>query len=200
MDIFFTILRFALSGLGILISVIYTLSQCWKKIPTPKINFALLDGVVYVVVSLICGLGFNSSWGLLAFLPLVAIKYLCHWLIQKKRVRGSGRWVEVEWKLYANLEQQAFKNNPAMYKEISRIPKQTHILIPRFAYLVGLKVLEKQLTKNKATVPQQFSKNPMFLKMQTDIDVFIKKSKNLPVGSSQELSFQTFATLKVARL
>lgn len=161
MDIwtFLTItMRVLLVAFAVLLAAIYIAFQLFQRIPRSNLQFAIWEYVVLALVAFFVGLGTNSYWGLLAFVPLVLWRILASQLFQPQRVKGSGSWLEVEWQKLmprglhgahrAALEQSM--------NELRRIPNNAHFMIPRFAGLWVIRYMVKRTERDmKKGLPPQ---------------------------------------------
>jgi hypothetical protein len=142
------ILRGIALSSAILITVIYIAAQLFQRIPTAALGLKLYDYIVLGLVALLASLGLNSYWGFLAFIPLLLWKLLAKTLFDRKRIRGKGRWLEVRWckfppKGFSNVSREAIEQ---LNRELARLPKDTHFVIPR---PVGLWVVRYLLKRSK---------------------------------------------------
>jgi hypothetical protein len=198
METFVLILRAFFMTLGTVLALVYVLSALWQRVPQLKFQLKAYDWVMYIVMAGVFGIGLNQYWGLLAFLPLLLWKLFTHFQFQKNKVRGSGRWMEVQW---SRQTPKGFDIPKNMQSEIQRLPGSAHILLPRFAFLFaltqGMKVLKKNASKSLQTLPQNMRGR------ETDAFDLLNKTENnmrrLENGKMESLSLP-FGILKVTRL
>jgi len=139
-SIFFKVLFIII---GALVAFAYTLFQFWQKVPSLPFSLGTKDIAFIVTLGLLCGLGFNSYWGLLAPFPFILWKYAALKRFQKKYLTGAGHWMEVEWK---KMTPRGFNTAQvsALSSAMGQFPQTTHFLIPRPAALFVLNLLMKK--------------------------------------------------------
>lgn len=150
MDLFYLVVRILLLTLGSLLGVIYLLMQFWQKVPATKLKFKPYDYVTFALVAFLFGIGANNYWGLAAFVPLVLWKLVAGQFIQKSRLTGSGRWMEVQW---MKLLPKGFNIPREMASELQKIPGDTHFIVPRFVSLWAVRYFVKAMRKNSGRMP-----------------------------------------------
>ena len=195
MELFLTILRTLMLTVAALMAIVYVLLQAWQ--PVPGRGFALKgrDLFFYFVVAFLAGFGTNNEWGLLAFAPLLLARYLSATFVQKNKIRGSGRWMEVEWRKFTpkgyNIPQE-------MMRELGRIPADIHFLFPRFASMWAVKFAVRSLRKNASKVPQTYNAS----RQNEAFEMIERTARNiakLDTGRTEQLSLP-FGVLKITRL
>lgn len=146
------ILRITLLVFGTLAALFYLLFQMYRKMPAEPFSLSTADMVVYLIVAFIFGFGINSYYGLAAFLPLLLFKYVCLKCIQPNHLRGSGRWMQVEWKKFTP---KGFERNvpKAVLAEMNKMPQSTHFIIPRFYMNIFLSIISKRMKKEASKLP-----------------------------------------------
>jgi hypothetical protein len=98
MDTVIVIIRILLIALASLTTVGYILFQFFQRLPSTPFRLATGDYIIYFALSLAYGFAANSYYGLFAFLPLLALKFICKKTILPQKRTGSGHWVEVDWR------------------------------------------------------------------------------------------------------
>jgi hypothetical protein len=197
MEIFLIAVRSLLMVFGTLLAVLYVLGNMWQKVPSERLKLKTLDVALFAVVACLFGFGLNSYWGLLAFLPMIGAKVLLHRHIEKKRLRGKGRWVEVHWQ---KMTPRGFQFPREMVAQIQKIPGDQHFILPRFAGLWAINYFIKSFRKNagkmavqmRASGGQEGEALAQFEKMAANI-------KRLESGRTENLNFP-FGVLKITRL
>ncbi|MBX9703069.1 MAG: hypothetical protein K2X39_02840 [Silvanigrellaceae bacterium] len=198
MDTLIVILRILLLTIGVLSILVYILLQLYQKLPKNPLKLMPGDYIVYTIVLLCFGIGTNSYWGLAAFVPLLLLKIVCRTLITPKFLRGSGKWIEVDWKKFtpkgfgAQIPQQVLQ-------EMRRMPKDNHFIVPRLYMVLLIKVIsyrsKKEVMKNKALFSGAMQKQDMMGEFNKIIGNFL----NLKIGKTEMKHFP-FGALKVTRL
>ena len=194
MDIFYIILRSLMVAVALFMAVTYVIMQLWQKVPSLSFQLKPYDSITYGLVGFLCGVGFNNYWALLAFAPLLLIKFLSSKQLQKNKLRGSGRWMEVQWQ---KLTPKGFNIPKQMATELQRLPGDTHFIVPRIASLWAMKYFMKSMRKNSNKIPanmrgQEAQAFEMIEKMAQNIT-------RLDAGKTEQLSLP-FGVLKVTRL
>ncbi len=195
MEIVALIFKSLLGVLAVLIAVLFLAFQLWQRIPSQGLKFKAQDLVGMGIVATLLSLSTNSYWGLAAAIPMLLAKVLSQLLIQKNKVRGSGRWMEVQW---TKMTPRGFQIPTQLQSELQRLPGDQHILLPRRVSLWAVKYFLKSIRKNasKAPVPmranQQAQAFDMVEKMGTNI-------MRLEKGKTEQVSLP-FGVLKVTRL
>ena len=194
MDIFYMVMRVLLVVIASSIAIIYAVLQLWQRIPSLAMQFKSSDFIIYSVVGFLFGVGTNTYWGLGAFVPLILIKFLSHKLIAKNKVRGSGRWMEVEWRKFTP---RGFQLPKEALDQIQKIPGNTHVLVPRFVSLFAVKYLISMIRKNAGKVPahmrgQEDQAFSMIERMGANV-------RSLGTGKTEKMSLP-FGELKITRL
>ena len=171
----------------------------YKNLSVKKIEFKTFDYIVYAVVALLFGLGTGSYYGLLAFVPLVFIKFFVFIFIDPKKVKGSGLFVSVTWKRFmpkgfgANLPKE-------MMTEFNRLPNDRYFIVPYIYLKIALYFIEYQNKKQakKSNVTNQFSKSQIDM-AQGLFDDLIKNLKKIQKGQTEKKSLP-FGILTVERM
>lgn len=194
MEIFYIVVRSFLIAFGALLASVYIVMQLWQKVPTAGFQLKPYDTVTYGLVGFLFGVGLNSYWGLLAFVPLLLAKLLNAKLLQKNRLRGSGRWMEIQW---MKMTPKGFQLPAQMAQELQRLPGDTHFIVPRFVSLWAVKFFVKSVRKNADKVPanmrgQEAQAFEMLERMAVNIG-------RLDAGKTEQLSLP-FGLLKITRL
>lgn len=195
MEIFLLIVRCTMILVGSLFFLAFLAFQLWQRVPAEGIKFKAQDGVALAATTLIFALGTNSYWGLVVAIPMLVGKFLSQLLIQKNKVRGSGRWIEVQW---TKMTPRGFQIPQQLSQELQRLPSDQHILLPRQIGLWAVKYFLKSVRKNasKSPVPikpgQQAQAFEMVERLGTNI---IKLEK----GKTEQVALP-FGVLKVTRL
>ncbi|MES2615294.1 MAG: hypothetical protein V4591_07765, partial [Bdellovibrionota bacterium] len=150
-----------------------------------------------IVAALIFGFGTNSYYGLAAFLPLLVIKLVCKFALQPNKLKGSGRWVEVDWR---KLTPRGFEKNvpKSVMDEMNKMPKDNHFVIPRLYMLIFIKFISKRMGKEMGKAPAGVSQSQQQMAMgqfTSIIDGVVK----LQPGKTERKDFP-FGVLKVTRL
>lgn len=184
-----------------LISLIYILFQMYQKLPAVAFKISTADYVIFSVVSLIFGFGTNSYYGLGAFVPLLAIKFIFKKMLVPQRLRGSGRWIEVDWR---RLSLRGFEKNipKNVLAEMNKIPKDAHFIIPRlfaniFIRLI-MKRMNKEMGKGMPAGAAAISKNQQQMAMGQFASI-TESILKLEKGKTERKDFP-FGVLKVTRL
>ncbi len=198
MDTLILVMRISFLVIGSLIALVYFLFQLFQKLPQQKLSLSSADYIVFFAVALIFGFGSNTYYGLLAFVPLFLIKILCKIALQPNKLKGSGRWVEVDWK---KLPPKGFGRNvpKAIIDEMNKMPQNNHFVIPRFYMLIFVKLISKRMNKEMGgKLPQGVSASQQQMAMgqfTSIIDNIVK----LESGRTEKKDFP-FGVLKVTRL
>lgn len=197
MDTLILVFRILFIVIGFLVVLIYLLFQLFQKLPKNKFKLGTTDYILLIVSALIFGFGTNSYYGLLAFLPLLIVKFLCQFILQPNRLKGSGRWVEVDWR---KLTPRGFDRNvpKAMIDEMNKMPTDNHFIIPRIYMLIFIKFITKRMGKEMGNTPTGISQSQQqmaFGQFNSLIDSVVK----LPPGKTEKKDFP-FGVLKVTRL
>ncbi len=201
---FLAIVQGVLRGLSITLAlvvfILYIVAQVFQRMPQNKIAFQTYDYLVYGSVLLLTALGFNSYWGATAFIPLLLWKWLARFWFTPGRVRGKGRWLELRWSKFPprGFQQLPRDTIEQMTREISRLPKDTHFLIPRPIALWAIRYLLKKTKKDasKANMPQlKGRERETFGKLEEMADSVVK----LEVTKSKTIHLP-FGVLNISRL
>lgn len=188
------IFKILLVTLGSVLGIVYLLAQMWQKVPSAGLKFRTYDYVMYGLIGFCFGVGLDRPEGLLAFVPLLLTKVFASLLIAKNRVAGKGRWVEVKWQKFTP---RGFKLPSDVNSQLSRLPGDTHFIVPRFVSVLAVKVIMRSMKKNASKVPVQY-------KAQQDqafgmIEQTARNIMRLDKGLSEKLSLP-FGELKITRL
>jgi hypothetical protein len=195
MEIFVLVIKVLLGVLACLMALIFLAFQLWQRIPTQGVQFKAQDLISMGAVALLFSLATNSYWGALAFLPMLLAKILSQILIQKNKVRGSGRWIEVQW---TKMTPRGFQIPQQLQGELQRLPGDQHILLPRQIGVWAVKYFMKSVRKNS-------SKGPVAMKagqQQQAFEMVERLGNNilrLEKGKTEQVSLP-FGVLKVTRL
>lgn len=191
------ILRITLLAFGTLVALFYLLFQMYRKVPAEVFSFSTADIVVYIVIAFIFGFGVNSYYGLAAFLPLLLFKYICLKAIQPNRVRGSGRWMQVEWKKFTP---KGFERNvpKTVLAEMNKMPQSTHFIIPRLYMNIFLSIISKRMKKDAAKTPAGVSQAQQQMATGQMLGLMNGIAK-LPSGGVEKKDFP-FGMLRITRL
>ncbi len=191
------IFRILFIVLGSLTALAYLLFMLFQKLPKNSFSISTVDYIVFCAVALIFGFGTNNYYGLLAFLPLLLIKVMCYFLLKPKILSGSGRWVEVNWK---KLTPRGFDRNVPrqVMDEMSKMPKDTHFLIPRLYMLIAVKFINRKMSKDMKKLPAGFSASQQQMAVG-QFTTLIDNIVNLPKGRTEKKDFP-FGVLRVTRL
>jgi hypothetical protein len=187
------ILRVLSVTLAVIVGILYILAQLFQRMPQKGFRLQTYDYIVYGSVLLLTALGFNSYWGALAFLPLLFWKFAARFVFTPSKIRGKGRWLELRW---SKLSPRGFQQLPRdmveqMNRELSRIPKDTHFLLPRPVALWAIRYLLKKTQKDAAkhSIPQlkgrekeTFGKLEEMANGVINLEVAKSKTINLPFG------------------
>lgn len=197
MDIAVFIFRILFLVVGSCISLVYILFQFFQKLPKDKLKLSTVDYVVLIATALIFGFGTNNYWGLLSFIPLLIINLLCKFFLKPEKLKGSGRWVEINWR---KLTPRGFGPNvpKAIMDEMNKMPGDKHFVIPRFYMLIFIKFISKRMGKEMGKVPKGMSASQQQMavgQFTSIIDSVVK----LPPGKTEKKDFP-FGVLKVTRL
>ncbi len=194
MEIFLMLLRTLLLTIAGLMSIIYLALQLWQPIPARGISLKGRDYFFLTVVAFLFGFGLNNEFALLAFVPLLTAKLASGYFVQKNKVHGKGRWMEVEWRKFTP---KGFQMPSQMKNEIGRLPGDVHFLLPRFASLWAVRLFVRSVRKNASKVPQQYKSQ------QGDafelIDRTARNISKLDKGKTEQMSLP-FGLLKITRL
>lgn len=194
MEIFLMILRTLLLTIGSVLALIYFIMQFWQPVPASGVRLKGKDWFFYFVVSALFGFGLNNEWGLLAFVPLLLIHVIFQFFIQRNKVYGGGRWMEIEWR---KLTPKGFKLPPEMRNELGRLPGDVHFLFPRFASLLAMRFVVRSVRKNASKMPQKYNaKQGDAIGMVENVARNVAK---LDSGKTEQLSLP-FGVLKITRL
>ena len=194
MEIFLIALRSFLMVIGTLLILLYVIGNFWKKLPTERLKIKALDWAMWGVVAMLFAFGTNSYWGFAACVPMILARVALHLWIQKNRVRGSGRWMEVQW---TKMTPRGFQMPKEAMSQIQKLPGDQHILVPRFASLMAVNFFSKNMRKNVDKVPVQ-------MKGQQDmafgmVDKITTNIKRLELGKTEKIDLP-FGMLKITRL
>lgn len=160
MDTVILIFRILFLVIGSLTGIIYLLFQFYQKLPSPTFKLTTPDYIVYSIVSLIFGFGTNSYIGLAVFIPFLLAKFICKKLISLNNLKGSGFWMEVDWK---KLAPRGFERNvpkhilDEMNKMINSTPKDTHFIIPRIYAIIAVHFMLRKMKKESNKMPKGFT-------------------------------------------
>lgn len=195
MEIFLLIVRSLMILLGSLMLVTFLLFQLWQRVPSEGIKFKAQDWITFGAIALVFALGTNSYWGLLVVAPMLLGKLLSQLLIQKNRVRGSGRWIEVQW---TKMTPRGFQIPQQLSKELQKLPGDQHVLIPRQVGIWAVKYFLKSVKKNasKGPVPMKAGQQAQAFEMVERLSSNIIK---LEKGKTEQVALP-FGVLKVTRL
>ncbi|MEN9826042.1 MAG: hypothetical protein RI953_1787 [Pseudomonadota bacterium] len=195
MEIFLVILRSLMVLAGALMLITFLLFQLWQRIPTEGIKFKAQDFITLGAVGLIFALGTNSYWGLLVIGPMLLGKVLSQAMIQKNKVRGSGRWIEVQW---TKMTPRGFQIPQQLSKELQRLPGDQHLLLPRQVGIWAVKYFLKSVKKNanKGPVPMKTGQQAQAFEMVERLGGNIIR---LEKGKTEQVALP-FGVLKVTRL
>ena len=195
MEIVALIFKSLLGVVAVLIAILFLAFQLWQRIPSQGIKFKAQDLVGMGIVATLLSLATNSYWGLTAVAPMLFAKILSQFLIQKNKVRGSGRWMEVQW---TKMTPRGFQIPTQLQAELQRLPGDQHILLPRRVSLWAVKYFLKSIRKNASKAPV-----PMRANQQAQaFDMVEKRGNNimkLEKGKTEQVSLP-FGVLKVTRL
>lgn len=195
MEIFVLVLKVILGVLASLMALVFLAFQLWQRIPTEGIKFKTQDLISMGVVALLFALATNSYWGAIAFVPMLVAKFASQLFIQKNKVRGSGRWMEVQW---TKMTPKGFQIPQQLKGELQKLPGDQHILLPRQVGIWAVKYFLKSVKKNA-------SKGPVAMKPGQQQQAFemVERLGNsilrLEKGKSEQVSLP-FGVLKVTRL
>lgn len=197
MDTLVIVFRILFIVVGSLMALVYILFQLFQKLPQKKFAFGTADYIVLIVAAIIFGFGTNNYYGLLAFVPLLLIKFICQFILQPRKLKGSGRWVEVDWR---KLTPRGFDRNvpKGVIDEMNKMPKDNHFVIPRLYMLIFIKFISKRMGKEMGKTPTGISQNQQqqaLGQFTSIIDSVVK----LPQGKTEKKDFP-FGVLKVTRL
>ena len=160
MDTVILVFRILFLVIGSLTGIIYMLLQFYQKLPALALKLSTADYIVYSIVALIFGFGTNSYIGLAAFVPLLIIKFICKKLISPNNLKGSGFWMEIDWK---KLTPRGFERNvpkhilDEMNKMINSTPKDTHFIIPRIYAIIAVHFMLRKMKKESNKMPKGFT-------------------------------------------
>jgi hypothetical protein len=194
MELFLIGLRSLLMVIGTLMVLLYVVGNLWKKLPAEAFKFKTHDWVMFGVVAAMFAFGTNSYWGFLACVPMILVKIVFHTWIQKNRVRGSGRWMEVQW---TKMTPRGFQMPKDAMSQIQKLPGDQHIMVPRFASIMAVNFFAKNMRKNVDKMPTQ-------MKGQQDlafgmVDKITANVKRLESGKTEKIDLP-FGMLKITRL
>lgn len=194
METFLLVIRILMMVVASIVGVFYLLSQFWQRVPQMPFKLKPHDYVVYAVVAFAFGLGLDNYWGLVAFLPLILVKFAMHFLISKNRVAGGGRWMEVQWQRFTP---RGFNMPRDAMQQIGKLPSDAHFLLPRFVSLLAVKMFMKTVRKNmgKAPVPMRGQET----QAMDMVESIARNITRLDSGKTEKLSLP-FGELKVTRL
>ena len=197
MTTFVFIIKIVLVTLGSLLSLVYVLMQFYQKIPSAGLKLTTADYIILTIVALIFGFASNNYYGLLAFVPLLVIKYLCRLYISGKRLPATGRWVEICWR---KLTPRGFGRDVPrqLLSEMNRMPKDMHFVIPRLYFRVGVYFFLKNVRKQNAKVSGVTLSQSKQKVANNKIEEIIDEFKGLKKGQSASQSFP-FGVIKVTR-
>ncbi len=194
---FFAVLQIILRSLsitaGALIVILYLLAQMFQTQPRGKFSLKMYDWIALASCMLLLALGFNSYWGALAFLPLLAWKFAARALFATSRLKGKGAWMELRWNKFPpkGFQHLPRETRAQLEQEVARLPKDTHFVIPRFFALIAVRYLMKKTKADaaKANMPQlkgrekeTIGKLEEMAKSVTTLEPAKTKTFNLPFG------------------
>lgn len=187
-------LKVLVIALAFLMSALYVAVQLWQKLPQEAFKLKTHDLFVLITVSLLLGFGLDSYWGLLGFVPLLAIKFCAHRFIRKNRVHGSGRWMEIQWQ---RMMPRGFQLPANVMQDLKKLPGDTHVLLPRWLSLLAVKYFTKAMRKQEGNLPahlrgNQAQANEMVEKLSVSLT-------RLSPGGTERLNLP-FGVLRVTRL
>lgn len=198
MDTFLLILRILFLVIGSLVALVYILFQFYQKINKPIMSLSTADYLIYAVVALLFGFGTNSYIGLAAFVPLLLLKFVCRFFLTPKKLSGSGRWMEIDWK---RLTPKGYERvlPAAMLSEMNKMPKDAHFVIPKLYFNIFIYFIRKKIMgeagKMKGMNVSAAQQNLAMNQFSGIIDSFTK----LNPGQTEYKNFP-FGILKVTRL
>lgn len=194
---FLSIAQYVMRGLSItiavLVFVLYSLAQLFQRLPQNKFSLQMYDYIVYGSVLILMALGLNSYWGALAFAPLLVWKFSARYFFNPGRVRGKGYWLELRWNKFPPRGFQQLPRNvlEQMNSELSRLPKDTHFIIPRKVALWAVRYFLNKTKKDaaKSNIPQlkgrekeSLGKLEEMANTVVNLEVAKTKTINLPFG------------------
>ncbi len=205
---FLSIAQHVLRGLSLTIAlivfVLYALAQLFQRMPQKSFSLQTYDYLIWGTVLLLSALGFNSYWGALALLPIVLWKLSAGWLFTPSRIRGKGRWLELKWSKFPprGFQQLPREALEQMNRELTRLPKDTHFLIPRPIALWAIRYLMKK-TKKDATSTATKNLPPQLRGREKEtlgeLDKMANSIVNLEVAKSKTINLP-FGVLNISRL
>lgn len=160
MDTVILVFRILFIVIGSLTGIAYMLVQFYQKLPSSAFKLVTADYIVYSIVALIFGFGTNSYIGLAAFVPLLLMKFICKKMISPDRLRGSGFWMEIDWK---KLTPRGYEGKvpkhilDEMNKMINSTPKDTHFIIPRIYAMIAVRFMLRKMKKESNKMPKGFT-------------------------------------------
>ncbi|KAB8027962.1 hypothetical protein [Fluviispira multicolorata] len=187
--------------IGSLTGLVYFLLQLYQKMPNEKFKLLTADYIVYSFVALVFGFGTNSYYGLLAFLPLIVMKFISKKFIAPNKLRGSGFWLEIDWK---KLTPKGFDRNvprhilEEMNKMLNSTPKDTHFIIPRIYAKIAIYFMMRKMKKETQKMPTGFTNQQKNMGMEQ----FTSLAQNilkLEPGNTEKKDLN-IGILKVTRL
>jgi len=195
MEIFLIVIKVLLGVLATLLALVFLAFQLWQRIPSAGVSFKAQDFISMGLVALLFALATNSYWGALAFIPMLLVKFASQFFIQKNKVRGSGRWIEVQW---TKMTPRGFQIPAQLQSELKGLPGDQHILLPRRIGLWAVKYFLKSVRKNasKGPVPMKAAQQEQAFEMVERLGSNIIK---LEKGKTEQLALP-FGVLKVTRL
>lgn len=198
-----TILVFQIIFLTIasIISLIYILFQLYQKLPTGGFKLTTADYIIYSVVALIFGFGTNTYYGLAAFVPLIFIKFICKKMLVPHHLKGSGRWMEVDWR---RMSLRGFEKNipKNVLAEMNKIPKDAHFIVPRIYLTLFIRIIMKRMGKEMGKGMPQGAAGVSKAQQQMALGQFSSITESilkLEKGRIEKKDFP-FGVLKVTRL
>ncbi|MCA2960215.1 MAG: hypothetical protein IOD12_08180 [Silvanigrellales bacterium] len=195
MEIFFIAVRSFLMVIATLLALLYVLGNMWQKVPSERLKFKTLDYVLYGVVASLFAFGLNSYWGLLAVVPMLLAKLVLHAVIEKKRLRGKGSWIEVHWQ---KMTPRGFQLPREAMSQIQRLPGDQHFILPRFAGLWAVSYFQNAFRKNTAKMPVTMKAGHEADALAA-IEKMIANVKRLESGRTENINLP-FGVLKITRL
>jgi len=195
MEIFLIAVRSFFMVVATLLLVLYVLGNMWQKVPSERLKLKTLDFVLYAVVASLFAFGLNSYWGLLAAVPMLATKLALHALLEKKRLRGKGRWMEVHWQ---KMTPRGFQMPKEAMAQIQKLPGDQHFILPRFAGVWAINYFIGAFRKNTAKMPMAM-KAGHEADALASIEKMVTNVKRLESGRTENINLP-FGVLKVTRL
>lgn len=199
MDTFVFILRIILIVIASLVTLFYILFQFYQKVDNSKFNLTTADYIIFGVVSVLFGFGTNNYLGLLVFVPLLLIKFVCRFFITPKKLTGSGRWIEINWK---RLLPKGFEGRvpKAMLDEMTKgIPKDAHLVIPKLYFNILIHFLRKKMLGDMSGAKGMNINAAQKNQAMTQFSSLVESIKHLRQGQTETKDLQV-GVLKVTRL